>query len=375
MNPHDPTTGGHTAMRTPRPTHEPQVSRLIAGAVATLLATVSTLAMGTPTHAQSLPVEYVGQGGVAQILPSTTCLPTQSQVQLSVLPAQAGTAALGSNGCGVRFTSSASYLGAAEITITSGVSAVEVPVVVVPADEVVVQGDTVGLIPGGCPASLPTTTQIRVTPPEAGTAFLPALRCNVNFTASRTYVGPVTIDIVIPGSVDVEIPRTVVRAPANFVKPTASASGSFTPVAPPPPPGPCILVTANPVVSFGDVTLGGPYRDGDVEPTVAGCAEPSVIQDVLIQASSATNGQTTLETDTSCATPVACAPGEGLFTVALPDDGLVIRSTPSFWLDERSGNFPDESAGLAVKMPETLAPTSVGSIFTFDVVFTAIAVG
>ncbi|HSM66216.1 MAG TPA: hypothetical protein VK860_07920 [Ilumatobacteraceae bacterium] len=224
------------------------------------------------------------------------------------------------------------------------------------ADFTVIQGQALEL------PTFPTGDEMAtVDPVAAGTVEI--VPGSATFFASTTFVGSAEVCVlgVMGGCWTIQF--------AVDGDDTASAQGSFVPVAAP---GPCILLTANQVVSFGDVTLGGPFQVGNAAPTVAGCAEPSVIQDVLIEASSATNGETTLQTDTSCLDPVDCNPGEGFYAVALPDDGLVIRSSPSLWLFSRDGDFPDESATLAVKMPATLAPTSLGSIFTFDVIFTAV---
>jgi hypothetical protein len=152
---------------------------------------------------------------------------------------------------------------------------------------------------------------------------------------------------------------------------SANASGSFVPVAAP---GPCIVITANSVVSFGDVELGGPFKDTPAPPNVGGCAPNSVRQDVLVQTSDATNGPATLTP--ACAgggaTPATCIPAEGFFAVGILDDQLIVGPTPTAWLDGFTGNFGVRAPQLAVKMPITLAPTFVGSLFTFDVTFTAV---
>jgi len=306
------------------------------------LASVAALTIGAPSSAQ-VPVEIVVQGGTVQLIPATTCgLPTDTVP--NVTPAQAGTVAVGSNGCGMSFTASSTFVGFTTFgwpTTTCGI---------------------------------PANATTRVIPAQAGTVAIGANGCGVRFTAARTAFGNVQVIIEQPGpgAPTNSFERWIIRAPANFVNPTASASGSFTPVAPPPPPGPCILDTANPVVAFGDVTLGGPYRNGNVAPTVAGCAAPEVEQDVLVQASSATNGSTTLDTDTSCLAPVNCDPTEGFYSVALPEFVITVRSVPGLWRNAQPGNFTDQAVALAVKMPATLAPTFVGSVFTFDVTFTAV---
>ncbi len=228
------------------------------------------------------------------------------------------------------------------------------------ADYAVQQGGSIQILVGE------QVSNVRVRPPEAGTAtFVPVqpgvVIALVEFTASATFSGIATVSW-----------SATLGTLGNTVQvqgPQATASGSFTPVAAP---GPCIVITSNPVVSFGDVTIGGDFTSTPAPPSVAGCSPTSVRQDVLVQTSSATNGPATLDPACGGATPATCIPADGFFAVGIPGDALIVGPTPSLWLDARAGDFPDQAAGLAVRMPPTLAPTFVGSVFTFDVTFTAV---
>lgn len=228
------------------------------------------------------------------------------------------------------------------------------------ADFTVQQGESVRFYFG-------TVTNVTLEPPEAGTVTvipeIPGvpLSANVDFTASASFSGVATLryDSVQFGN---GLTTTI-----QVEGPTASASGSFVPVAAP---GPCIVITANPIVPFGDVTVGGDYKDTPAPPNVFGCAPQSVTQDILVQATNAQNGATNLAVD-SCTQVATCTPGQGTYSVAILDAPLIIRSTPSLWLDARPGDA-GAAPQLAVKMPATLAPTFVGSLFTFDVTFTAV---
>lgn len=220
------------------------------------------------------------------------------------------------------------------------------------------QGETITL--GGCPGCTPSG--VRVDPPQAGTASLvqPGASGDVSFTAAADYLGTAFVTTTGLGTVFYEV---------MVVGNAATASGSFTPVAAP---GPCIVITSNPVVPFGDVTIGGDFASTPAPPSVAGCAPTTVRQDVLVQTSNATNGAATLNPACAGATPATCIPADGFYAVGIPGDALIVGQTPSLWLNARSGDFPDQVAGLAVRMPPTLAPTFVGSVFTFDITFTAV---
>jgi hypothetical protein len=222
------------------------------------------------------------------------------------------------------------------------------------------QGQTITIVPD-C-----VETEFTVTPANAGTTavvrtLLPTPTCRIDFTASSTYSGLVTVRSVLD-----EVQLIVVGE-------AAKASGSFTPVIAP---GPCILVTANSVVSFGDVELGGGATQGNVAPTLAGCAPSSVTQDVLIGATAASNGQTTLSVETPTGCVLFCPPpAEGSYRVRASSRSfftLVVGPSPALVLDNQAGDFSNESAELFVSLPSTLAPTSVGSLFTFGVTFTAV---
>ena len=232
---------------------------------------------------------------------------------------------------------------------------------VLAADLTVKQGESVRFYSGDA-------TNVTVEPSGAGTVtVIPALpgvplSAAIEFTASASFSGVATVryDSVQLG--------TGVATTIQVEGTSANASGSFVPVAAP---GPCLVITANAIVPFGDVTVGGGYKDTPAPPNVFGCAPQSVTQDILVQATNAQNGLINLAVD-SCTQVATCAPGEGTYSVAILDAPLIVRSTPSVWLDARPGNA-GAAPQLAVKMPATLAPTFVGSLFTFDVVFTAVA--
>ena len=228
------------------------------------------------------------------------------------------------------------------------------------ADFTVQQGGSIRFYSG-------TATNVILEPSDAGTvSVIPELpgvpfSAAIEFTASASYSGVATVryDSVQLGSGA----ATTIQVEGT----SATASGSFVPVAAP---GPCIVITANRIVPFGDVTVGGDYKDTSAPPSVFGCAPHSVTQDILVQATNAQNGAINLSVD-SCSQVATCAPGEGTFSVAILDAPLVVRSSPSLWLDARPGDA-GAAPQLAVKMPATLAPTFVGSLFTFDVIFTAV---
>jgi hypothetical protein len=223
------------------------------------------------------------------------------------------------------------------------------------------QGQTVTIV-GDC-----IETEFTVTPAIAGTTavvntLLPQPGCRIDFTASSTYSGPVTVSSLV------DTVQLIVVGEA------AKASGSFTPVVAP---GPCILITANSVVSFGDVELGGGSTQGNVAPTLAGCAPSSVTQDVLIGATAASNGQTSLSVEEPTGCVLVCPPpAAGSYRVRASSSSVfssvVSASSPALVLDNQAGDFSNESTELFVSLPSTLAPTFVGSLFTFDVTFTAI---
>ena len=223
------------------------------------------------------------------------------------------------------------------------------------------QGQTVTIVPD-C-----IETEFTVAPAIAGTTavvntLLPQPACRIDFTASSTYSGPVTVSSLV------DTVQLIVVGEA------AKASGSFTPVVAP---GPCIVITANSVVSFGDVELGGGSTQGNVAPTLAGCAPSSVTQDVLIGATAASNGQTSLSVEEPTGCVLFCPPpAAGSYRVprpVVPVFALVVSaSSPALVLDNQAGDFSNESTELFVSLPSTLAPTFVGSLFTFDVTFTAI---
>jgi hypothetical protein len=210
-------------------------------------------------------------------------------------------------------------------------------------------------------------TEFTVSPANAGTTavvntFFPQPGCRIDFTASSTYSGPATVSSLVD-----TVELIVVGTAAN-------ARGSFTPVAAP---GPCIVITANSVVSFGDVELGGSAQEGNVAPTLAGCAPSSVTQDVLIGASAASNGQSTLLVEEPTGCVLFCPPpAAGTYRVNASSStavSLVVSgSSPSTVLDNQAGDFVNESTSLFVRMPSTLEPSFVGSLFTFDVTFTAV---
>lgn len=206
-------------------------------------------------------------------------------------------------------------------------------------------------------AGLEDTAQITVSPPQGGTVSS-ITGGAATFTASATFLGPVTVCWTLPAQC-VEF---------DVVGNTAAASGSFVPVAAP---GPCILITVNPVVSFGDVEIGGPFKSTPAPPNVAGCAPNSVLQDVSVKTSNATSGLSTLTPTCVGQTPAGCTTVAGSYAVAILDDGLVVGPTDTVWLAGYTGNFSVRAPQLAVKMPPTLAPTFLGSLFTFDVTFTA----
>ena len=229
------------------------------------------------------------------------------------------------------------------------------------ADLTVKQGESVRFYSGDA-------TNVTVEPAGAGTVtVIPALpgvplSAAIEFTASASFSGVATVryDSAQLGNGTF----TTIQVEGT----SANASGSFVPVAAP---GPCLVITANPIVPFGDVTVGGGYKDTPAPPNVFGCAPQSVTQDILVQATNAQNGLINLAVD-SCTQVATCAPGEGTYSVAILDAPLIVRSTPTVWLDARAGDA-GAAPQLAVKMPATLAPTFVGSLFTFDVVFTAVA--
>jgi hypothetical protein len=249
-------------------------------------------------------------------------------------------------------------------------------ITVLGVDQVVVQGNTLDVFPSTI--CYPAGTQVAVTPTTAGVARLGGSGCGVRFTASTSYLGPFQVTVGTAQGSGTTPTLYVVPRPPGFTQPTVRASGSFTPVTPAPPPGPCILLTANTVVQFGDVTVGGPFQNGDVAPTVAGCADPAVDQSVLVQTSSATNGPTTLTPGCAGVEPTTCTPATGQFAVALVNstfvDDFVLRSAPTTWIASERGTFTPRSAALATKLPATVDAAAVGTSFSFDVTFTAVTV-
>lgn len=223
------------------------------------------------------------------------------------------------------------------------------------------QGQTITVVPD-C-----IETEFTVTPALAGATavvntLLPQPACRIDFTASLTYSGPVTVSSLV------DTVQLIVVGEA------AKASGSFTPVVAP---GPCVVIAANSVVSFGDVELGGLSQQGNVAPTLAGCAPSGVTQDVLISAAAASNGQTSLSVEEPTGCVLLCPPPTAdSYRVSASSSSvnrLVVSAlSPTLVLDNQAGDFSNESAELFVRLPTTLAPTAVGSLFTFDVTFTAV---
>jgi hypothetical protein len=330
-----------------------------------------------PAGAQTGDV-YVGPGGTVQVAPSNVCAPPGVSVVLGVTPSNAGTASFGPSSCGILFTASTTYSGPATVTSTTAgtTTPLPIPITVLPAEQVVVQGNTVDVFPSTI--CYPPEAQVAVTPTDAGTARFGGSRCGVRFTASTTYLGPFQLVVGTAQASGQTQTLYVVPRPAGFTQPTVRASGSFTPVTPPPPPGPCILLTANTVVQFGDITVGGPFQNGDVAPTVSGCADPNIDQSVLVQTSSATNGSASLAPGCPGVEPATCTPATGEFAVALVNstlvDDFVLRPTPTTWIASERGTFTARSADLAVKLPATVDAGAVGTSFSFDVTFTAVTI-
>lgn len=226
------------------------------------------------------------------------------------------------------------------------------------------QGETQGFI-----ALLGRQGDVTVNPASAGTiAYDPVDSSLFDFTASTSYLGDVTLtwtDLAF----QVQTRELVVIGDE-----TSLASGSFIPVAAP---GPCIVLT-NATVSFGEIAPQNAFVEGDVAPTLSGCAPENLRQDIYQTASDASNGTVTLDVDvdrTLCPTPVNCEVGAGTFAVknggaALGPNEAILGSTPVFVVNV-SGAVPSLSVPLFLKLPTALAPEALGSEFSFDVVFTA----
>jgi len=242
------------------------------------------------------------------------------------------------------------------------------------------QGESIMLLPFTQPVTISVSPAIAgiashdwaYTGPSSGTET-----GLVTFKASASYLGLATVTI----SRGAGSPTTF---ELNVVGGTAAASGSFVPVAAP---GPCLLVTVNPIVDFGEITLGSPgsaFKTTPAPPNIAGCAVGNVVQDVLISASNAQNGPTSLGVD-GCGTFLACVagvPGTGSYAVAVPSvtritgetqKNLMVASAPSTLLTDESGAFSTVAVGLGVKLPSQLDQGALGTIFTFDVTFTAVS--
>ena len=103
------------------------------------------------------------------------------------------------------------------------------------------QSITVGSLLGGETAT--------VDPPDAGTLRfegIPGDFVTVDFTASTTYLGPVTIRWT-------NLVGESLAAPFVVSGDNSSAQATFTPR---PAPGPCILIRDGSTIDFGDVTVG-----------------------------------------------------------------------------------------------------------------------
>jgi hypothetical protein len=223
------------------------------------------------------------------------------------------------------------------------------------ADFTVQQGQSV-LLCDGC--SL-LQEALSVSPAEAGTA-LRLSPSGVRFDASPTFVGLAT---VTRSDSSPQVWTIEVRGDR------ASASGTFTPVGRP---GPCLLVTAGTTVAFGDVELGGAVVQGDVSPTLQGCAPADVTVDVVAQATDASGAAGTLQNlgDTCTATITLCVPIGVGFVVAgngLPLDDSVLGSL----LFARDGDF-QSSVGVSLRLTDGVPLAQQGSPFSFDIIFTAI---
>jgi hypothetical protein len=105
------------------------------------------------------------------------------------------------------------------------------------------------------------------------------------------------------------------------------------------------------------------------------------VQDVLVSASDARNGEVVLDVD-SCTAVATCAPTSGQYSVAVPTtnnaaDGevernQVVTSTAIQLLDAQAGDFGTTAVGLGIKLPAAL-PSGEGTLFVFDLTFTAVA--
>lgn len=349
--------------------------RRVTAVLTAALVAIALVVAPSPTAAQSADL-FVPSGGTVVVFESpSACPPPGGAFSLEVDPPTAGTATLTpGTTCRITFTAGASYRGPASIAaVVNGLrSPLPFTITVLDPALTVVQGNTTDLVPPT--TCVPLGTTVGVIPSDAGTIRLGANGCGVRFTASTTYLGPFQPQIGPIGGTG-QGTLYVVARPPGFTQPAVSANGSFTPVLPPPPPGPCILLTSNAVVQFGDVTVGGPFENGDVAPTVTGCADPAVNQSVSVRTLDASNGTATLTPGCAGVEPAACTPSAGSFAVALVNtsftDDFVIGTTNTTWMQGNRGDFGATPAPLALKLPTTVDPAAVGTSFSFNVVFTA----
>jgi hypothetical protein len=115
-----------------------------------------------------------------------------------------------------------------------------------------------------------------VVPSVAGTVStaVDGSDCRIRFTASSTYLGPVTVS-------DDDI-RTVQLEVTNK---NASIGATFTPKAAP---GPCIQIVSGANIDFGDVTIGGRSVESQTETQVQSCAQ--INMNINATVSEATSG-------------------------------------------------------------------------------------
>lgn len=210
-----------------------------------------------------------------------------------------------------------------------------------------------------------------VTPSNAGTVAT-GQNNSLVFTASAGFSGTATVRATAYDMGTGQwtlVTLTVIVLPGD----TATANGSFTPVAAP---GPCLVITVNSTVDFGNVELGSGWSPvPPAVPNIAGCTQSGVTQDVLVQAGDAQNGLGSLDVD-GCAPPstyLSCEPAVGTFAVGVADRSLVVGSTPSVLHEDLVGDFTTRTVDLTVSMPPSLPAGSAGTLFAFDVVLTAVA--
>lgn len=247
-----------------------------------------------------------------------------------------------------------------------------VGLVTVTASTAGAQSNTFQVVAGGS-VQVCTTCQGggSVSPSSAGTVTAGPTNSSV-FTASPGFSGTATITATSyemgTGQYTL-VTFTVIVLPGN----TATANGSFTPVAAP---GPCLVITVNSIVDFGNVELGGGWSPvPPAVPNIAGCTQSQVTQDVLVQATDAQNGLGSLDVD-GCAPPstyLTCDPAVGSFAVGVANRSLVVGSTPGVLHDDLDGDFATRTVDLTVSMPPSLPAGSTGTLFAFDVILTAVA--